>query len=191
MELYIARHDETEFNAQRRYQGGGQDSPLTANGRTQAKALGETLAGIEFDAVYSSPLKRAVDTVEIAFEGRYKPILDSRLVEIGMGVVEGMYWEEVEAAYPDCRIFDPVNHVPPPQGENLVDMIARIGSFMDDISKAGHQKVFVLAHGYVLRVFEACVMDRTVEAIAKARAYGNCEVARYMVKDGVWAGKGS
>ena len=188
MELYVARHGETEFNIERRIQGSGMDSPLTSNGIAQAKALGKSLEGINFDAVYSSPLKRTVATVETAFCDRYKPILDPRLVEIGMGVMEGMLWDDIAELYPNAtRLDDPVNFIPPPNGEALPDMIGRVGAFMDEISTTGHQTVFVMTHGYTLRVFQACTMGRTLEALAKTtRAYRNCEVARYRYKQGKW-----
>ena len=188
MELYIARHGETEFNAERRIQGNSKDSPLTQNGIAQAMALGKSLEGISFDSVYSSPLKRATDTVEIAFGGRYKPILDDRLVEIGLGVMEGMLWSDAAEMYPESwgRYLDPVNYIPPPKGECLLDMIARVGAFLDDVGKTGYRRVFVLSHGYTSRVFQACTMDRSLEAIGKAHSYGNCEVAHYRFEHGKW-----
>ena len=188
MELYIARHGETEFNAEGRIQGSGMDSPLTPKGIEQAKTLGKSLEGLTFDAVYSSPLKRATDTVEIAFAGRYKPILDSRIVEIGMGAMEGMLWEDASEIFPNAwsRLTDPANYTPPPKGETLQDMIARISAFLDDVSKTGHRRVFVLAHGYTLRVLQACTVDKSLAAIKQAHSYGNCEVARYRFEGGKW-----
>lgn len=76
MDLFLARHGETVSNAVGRALGGGGDSPLTANGVRQAEEMGKLLAGITFDAVYSSPLGRAVDTVRIAFQGKAQPSLD-------------------------------------------------------------------------------------------------------------------
>jgi len=189
MELYIARHGETEFNVERRSQGSGKDSPLTPNGIEQAKALGKSLTGITFDAVYSSPLKRASDTVEIAFDGKHKPILDPRLVEIGLGKIEGMLWDDAMEIYPEAsKLFtDPPNYIPPPNGEPLYEMIGRISAFLDDVAKTGYKKVFVLTHGYALRVFHACTTGKTLEALGKARrSYNNCEVVRYQYEHNKW-----
>ena len=189
MELYIARHGETEFNVEGRMQGNGKDSPLTPNGIQQAKHLGESLAGITFDAVYSSPLKRATNTVEIAFGGTLKPILDPRLVEIGLGAAEGMLWEDVQYMFPEARISDPVSYIPPPQAEQLPDMIARVSAFLDDLAKTGHKQVFVLTHGFTLRVFQACTMGKSLEALGQARHYKNCEVVHYQYSQGKWEEK--
>jgi len=188
MELYIARHGETEYNAAHRIQGNGIDSPLTGNGIAQAITLGKSLEGIAFDAVYSSPLKRATDTVKHAFNNKYTPILDERIIEIGLGVMEGMYWTDAAKDFPEAanRLSDPVNYVPPPNGEALTDMLIRVSEFMDDVAKAGHQKVFVLSHGYTCRVFQACTLGKTLEAIEQAQEYGNCQIARYHFKDDNW-----
>jgi len=186
MELYIARHGETEYNATRRIQGSGIDSPLTEKGIAQAKALGKSLEGLSFDAVYSSPLKRAQDTVKHAFNGKHTPILDERVVEVGLGAMEGMYWKDADEKYAGYSLFDPVNYVPPPGGEVLTDMLERVNLFMEDISKTGHKKVFVLSHGYTCRVFQACVTGKTLEAIANAHSYDNCHVAHYRFEDGLW-----
>jgi len=192
MELYVARHGETEFNVERRLQGSGQDSPLTPNGIEQAKALGNALEGITFDAVYSSPIKRATDTVSLAFGDKYKPILDPRLVEVGLGKAEGMLIEDILEIYGNAAtsLFnDPVNYTPPPQGEPLTTMIERISAFLDDLAKTSHKRVFVLTHGYSLRVFQACVMDKTVAAIGNTRAYNNCEVVHYLYTQDKWEAK--
>ena len=188
MQLYIARHGETEFNLEGRIQGSGMDSPLTTKGIVQAKALGKSLAGINFDAVYSSPLKRATDTVEIAFAGRYKPILDKRLVEIGLGAMEGMLWIDAAELYPaaSSRLSDPVNYIAPTNGETMYDIINRVSAFMDDISKTSHKNVFVLTHGYTARVFQACATGKSLLAVQLANTYRNCEVAHYQNKNNTW-----
>jgi len=190
MNLYIARHGETEFNKAGRLQGNGKDSPLTPKGIAQAQALGETLKkitkGEPFDAVYSSNLKRASDTTEIAMGSGYKPILDSRLVEIGLGEMEGMYLQEAAETFPEAwgRIADPVNYIPPPGGEALANMIARVDSFLADLAKTKHERVFVLTHGYTLRVFQACAIDKSVKALTQTHKYGNCDIAHYKYENG-------
>jgi broad specificity phosphatase PhoE len=59
MRILLARHGETEWNTEGRYQGQGFDIPLSAAGRSQAKALASRLANFEFTRVVSSPLLRA------------------------------------------------------------------------------------------------------------------------------------
>ena len=194
MELYIARHGETEANAQRRWQGQGMDTPLTPKGISQAKALGESLEGIEFDAIYSSPLNRAMDTTRIVFkdqnlfEGR--GVADKRLAEIALGDAEGsVYSDGEDAEFPQIfheLFYDTEDYTPPRNGETLPDMLKRVDSFLEEIAKKPYKKVFALAHGYVLRVVYACALDKSVAAISKAPRFGNCALCRYVYCNGKW-----
>jgi 2,3-bisphosphoglycerate-dependent phosphoglycerate mutase len=63
LRIYLARHGETDWNVERRLQG-GTDIPLNANGRNQADKLRDRLEGIALDAVYSSTLRRSRDTAQ-------------------------------------------------------------------------------------------------------------------------------
>ena len=194
MELYIARHGETEFNVQRRWQGSGQDSPLTQKGIRQAAELGTKLEGISFDAIYSSPLKRAMDTTRIAFKNENLfengAFTDSRLVEVGLGDAEGKTNEEMLEKYQAFNFEtlgnNPSAYIPPPKGEALTDMIARIDSFLQELATKPYKRVFVLTHGYALRVVYACSQDKSLDAIAQAPFYDNCALLQYTFKGGKW-----
>ncbi|MGH7279358.1 MAG: histidine phosphatase family protein, partial [Candidatus Rokuibacteriota bacterium] len=65
MRLLLARHGQTVWNADRRFQGTA-DVGLSALGRAQAAALGAAVRRYHPTAVYVSPLRRAVETAEIA-----------------------------------------------------------------------------------------------------------------------------
>ncbi|MCL2637284.1 MAG: histidine phosphatase family protein [Oscillospiraceae bacterium] len=184
MELYIARHGETQSNVERRLTGGRTNSPLTENGIEQAKQLGKSLEDITFDAVYSSPLERAVDTVKLAFGDKYAINIDERLEEIRLGILEGMKYEEASVNFPESGMLfytDPILYKPPANGEAVSDVIERFSSFIDDMKSKNYEKVFVLTHGYALRVIYACMLDRRVETIAEAPHYSNCDVVRYII----------
>ena len=62
--IYLARHAESDWNAENRFQG-HTDRPLTEGGRAQAEALADELADKPLEAVFSSPLHRALDTAKL------------------------------------------------------------------------------------------------------------------------------
>jgi len=177
------RHGETVSNFEKRMLGGGGDSPLTNNGRNQAILLGKKCAYIDFDAVYSSPLKRAIDTIEVAFSGKFKPTVDVRLTEIQLGDMEGLTWDEAFLAFPQSGTFmsDPSSYTPPPRGEKLLDVIQRVSAFLDDISKKDYASILVVTHGYIMRVFHSCILDKSIISIGNAPVYLNCEIAHYIL----------
>lgn len=87
--FYLVRHGETLFNTRRLAQGWC-DSPLTGEGIAQAEALGRGLAEVEFLAAYSSTSERAVDTAELALDGRGLPVFRSKeFREMNFGLLEG------------------------------------------------------------------------------------------------------
>jgi uncharacterized phosphatase len=95
--LYLVRHGETDWNAERRIQG-STDIPLNAMGRGQAATTGRLLARREWDGIYSSPLSRAFGTASIiaAEVGLGEPRTIDAIVERNYGEAEGLNWEEIE-----------------------------------------------------------------------------------------------
>lgn len=97
MRILLARHGETPWNAQGRYQG-QMDIPLSEIGEAQARALGERLKDVVIARAVASPLSRAKRTGELAL-GHRAAILqtDSGLMEIAHGSWEGLLASEIKA----------------------------------------------------------------------------------------------
>jgi broad specificity phosphatase PhoE len=164
--IYLFRHGETEWNAERRAQG-RLDSPLTAAGREQARVMGHALmrelrtAGYEPSGVVvrASPLGRVRETLAIAAAAaglsHDAGSLDHRLREVSWGDWDGLNIAEIEARWPDAmaaRRRDRWNYVPP-GGENYVMAVERARPALDDIlALAGERPVAVFAHGAIGRV---------------------------------------
>ena len=88
MKIWIARHGQTRLNKMRLMQG-RTDEPLNETGIAQAKAAREKIGDIKFDAVYSSPLNRAIVTGSIIGNvDRSEIIIDDRLIEADFGKYE-------------------------------------------------------------------------------------------------------
>ena len=164
--IYLFRHGETVWNAEKRAQG-HLDSPLTAAGRAQARAMGLALgqelarAGYEPPTVVvrASPLGRVCETLAIAAEAaglvHDDTCHDHRLREVSWGDWDGLNLPEIEAHWPGeiaARRLDRWNYVPP-NGENYVMASERARLALDDIvTLAADKPVAVFAHGAIGRV---------------------------------------
>lgn len=161
MRLLLARHGQSTWNAERRFQG-ATDIALSALGRAQAAALGQALAGYRVSAAYVSPYRRARETAEIALLG--KPVALSamdELRELSLGDWEGCTIDEVRGREGDpYRAWLLAPHdCPPPNGEPLDAVYRRVQSAVERISAAhgDDEDVLVVAHGGIISVY-ACVL---------------------------------
>jgi probable phosphoglycerate mutase len=102
-QLYLARHGETAWSLSGQHTG-LTDLPLTPHGEDAARQLGERLRGMQFKAVFTSPLQRAARTCELAGFGDVA-ITDSDLLEWNYGEYEGLRTAEIHAQRPDWQIF--------------------------------------------------------------------------------------
>jgi alpha-ribazole phosphatase/probable phosphoglycerate mutase len=157
--LLLARHGESVWNAERRFQG-RTDIPLSARGRAQAEALARGLRGYRVRAAYVSPYRRAVETAEIALRDTGVPqTVLPELRELSLGQWEGCTVEDVRARDGDpYRAWLRAPHdCPPPDGEPLPDVQARVQAAVDRIAAAhpNGDDVLIVAHGGVISVY-AC-----------------------------------
>jgi len=101
MKWYFVRHGEIESNTKKIY-AGWSDEALTEKGIQQAKEAAEELTGLEISSIYTSPLKRAVQTAEIIGGFLKKsPILNESFKELRLGKWEGRSEREIQRNFPD------------------------------------------------------------------------------------------
>lgn len=161
MRLLLARHGQSTWNAERRFQG-ATDIALSALGRAQATALGQALAGYRVSAAYVSPYRRARETAEIALLDKPVPLSAmDELRELSLGDWEGCTVDEVRGREGDpyrAWLLAP-DDCPPPNGEPLDAVYRRVQSAVERISAAHRddEDVLVVAHGGVISVY-ACVL---------------------------------
>ncbi|HVG76957.1 MAG TPA: histidine phosphatase family protein [Patescibacteria group bacterium] len=161
MRLLLARHGESVWNAERRFQG-RTDIPLSARGRAQAEALAQGLRGYRVRAAYVSPYRRAVETAELALRGSDVPLtVLPELRELSLGQWEGCTVDDVRARDGDpYRAWLRAPHdCPPPDGEPLPDVHTRVQAAVDRIAAAhpNGDDVLIVAHGGVISVY-ACYL---------------------------------
>lgn len=127
MKILLARHGETAWNAEGRYQGQS-DIPLSPVGEAQARALGERLQDVPIARAVVSPLARARRTAELALGTRAGLLAtDPGLMEIAHGHWEGLLAREIGARDPDrLRAWrDTPHQVLMPEGESLQHVFDR------------------------------------------------------------------
>lgn len=133
--LLLVRHGQTDWNLEGRYQG-RTDVPLNAVGREQAERLAAELAAREIGAVYSSTLRRSLETaVAIARAHGLEVRPDPRLVEIDQGEWEGVLSTRIAERYPGPyrRWCEDPRTVRPPGGESIAEVHDRVISAVEEM----------------------------------------------------------
>ena len=145
-EIWYVRHGETEWNAQRRFQG-HLDVPLSPVGIGQAFRLAERLSRsrISFDRLYASDLRRARQTAEPLAQVLGLPIATTPLLrEIHVGELAGL--TRAEAPWNARR----------PGGESMADLARRLQAFLEEVPPGRH---LVVTHGGVIRAALKLALD--------------------------------
>ena len=159
MKIYIVRHGETEANKNGLLQGWS-DTPLSDLGVKLAEYTGEGLKDIKFDAVFSSPLKRAYDTAQIIMnKNNFNNIniqTDNRLKELSMGDWEGkcIKGEKAELPLNKIKLFfeNPFLLEAFPNGEDARMVCKRTQDFLNDlVTNHNYENVLIATHGFATR----------------------------------------
>lgn len=190
--IYIVRHGETDNNKKRVLQGRS-DLPLNEVGIKQAEKVKEYFAekDVQFDKVYSSPLIRAIKTAQIITGSAPDDsadavpfVLDDHLLEMDYGPYEG------------CSLLDPPPEIieffsdfvnnPAPEGmENLPDLVARMGRFMESLKKEGDQTILISTHAIAMKGILEHLTPESHGAYWN-KHIANCAVYRTTFSDGAF-----
>ncbi len=153
-ELILVRHGQTAWNAEKIFRGRA-DVALDALGIEQANLLGRYLTDWKFEAIYSSPLKRALDTATII--ARYQRMgmqIAEELMDFDYGNWQSLPQHEVNRLYPDLlnEWHNNPHKVRTPGGESLQDVTRRAAALVDDILSKYEGSVVLVSHRVVLKV---------------------------------------
>ena len=137
--IYVVRHGQTDLNKERKIQG-RMGLPLNEYGMEQAKGLRDELKDINFDYVFSSPQKRAIQTAEI-ITGQ-KAIIDERLDVYDVGEADRVPIKELKmnGFLPDKDVYKGV--------EEPNQFIKRVFSFMSELEANYHNELNILIAGH-------------------------------------------
>ncbi len=187
--FYLVRHGQTDWNQEKRMQG-QHETDLTPLGKKQAIALGERLEDIEFDLVYSSPQRRAMETTRLILGKRQIPIIpDDALKEILMGDWQGILIEDLMEEYPEE--IDLFWHHPEQyrrEGcETYDDVRKRAGQFMERTAAENPGKnILVVTHGALLKTLYTYFKYQPIAEIAHAVHPLSTAIAIVEKRDGIW-----
>jgi len=176
--MFLVRHGATDFNLQKPtvLQGSGINGPLAAIGREQAALTGEFLSGYSFDAIYASPMVRAMETARrIVPDREIVPVPE--IVEADVGRWLGRDWEDIRAAEPEAyrlHLEDPSIH-PYPEGESATDVSRRTVPALTKILEENlGRRVLVVAHNIVIRVMIAHLYQIPLKQMRSIRQDNCC-----------------
>jgi len=158
MDIYIVRHGETDMNKAGKLMGQKFDDGLNAEGISQAHELASTMKKGDFDIIFSSPLKRSIETAKIVAERVAAPIIErAEIIERDFGSLSGKTWIEMsELTSPptDFRQLDLEQKYDyrPYGGESFGDVKERFMRLVEEIKNDWQgKKVLIVAHGGIAK----------------------------------------
>ncbi len=182
MKIYLTRHGQTDYNKKRMMQGRS-DIPLNEVGIAQATERRKQLGDIKFDAVYASPLKRAVKTASIIGNVSEDEIItDERIIEANFGKYELKNY--YATGIPMMAYWSLPEIFPAPKGvETIKEMIDRTASFIEELEKKDYETVLVACHGGIIRPIRGFLEGKKSGIIWRPRPK-NCEIFVYESANG-------
>ena len=182
MNIWITRHGQTDYNKAHIMQG-RHDIPLNETGISQAVNARRLISGMRFDAVYSSPLIRAVKTAAILGDiNEDEVIRDERIIETDFGKYEARSYYKMGPAmtlyWTMPELFSAPDGV-----EDIASMVKRSSDFLREIESKPYDNVLIVCHGGIIRSLCGYLEDRPNGIKWRPRPK-NCEIRVYNSENG-------
>ncbi len=183
--IYLLRHGETVWNKKGVFRGRS-DIPLNETGLKQAEMLGKALRGSGIERIYSSPLKRAVQTSNmVAKYTNGRVIIDVGFQNIDIGKWQGMQKNEVKKNYP--KEWQMWLHSPEdltlPGGESVRNVQKRTMKRIEELIKDDSIKIFAISsHRSVLKTIVGGILKMEGSYFWKTRM-DNCSINTFEYYD--------
>ncbi|MDP2668462.1 MAG: histidine phosphatase family protein [bacterium] len=182
VQLVLCRHTEVDLNAQHRYTG-QIDVSLNSVGEMQAEKLAIDLSKFNISAIFSSDLKRAMQTASkiSLFHPQLVLKSDRRLREVNLGQINGMRKSDAKHKYPDPRFStqNPNFDFSDVGGESRDQVIWRYAEFFDELANNlgadtdELSNIIAVGHGTALRIFLESL------GISNQLEQGNYQIIQY------------
>jgi broad specificity phosphatase PhoE len=184
--VILVRHGATDWNHEKRAQGQA-DIDLNEDGVRQARRVASELSRFTIDAVYSSDLRRAVDTAHAIAEPRgLDVIIDPAFREIDQGEWEGLHVDEIRKRWPD-RWGEARHYSARPGGETPAAVRRRaLEGLQRAVEKEPEGTIVVVSHGGTIRWLSAEALGYDDRRSVRIRGLGNAGVVgvRAEMRDG-------
>ncbi len=182
VKIWLTRHGQTKYNYQKLMQG-RTDEPLNETGIKQAQDARAKIGDIHFDAVYASPLDRAVTTgAIIGGINKDEVIIDERLIETDFGRYE---LKKYYLMGPAMTLYWALPEVfPAPKSvESVASMVERSSSFLKELEQKEYENVLIACHGGIIRALSGYLSDKANGIVWRPKPH-NCEIRIYESKGG-------
>lgn len=187
MNLLITRHGETLWNTELRMQG-QQNSPLTAKGIDGAINLGKELAlsSVTIDKLITSPMPRALHTSSLILEQipyRIPLSIDERLMEMDLGLFEGMTKEYAKENYTEAFHYfrnNAQSFVPVDGGETFYDVMNRAEDFISSY-RGKEGTILVVSHMIVIEAMKTILEKRDISTMRGGAPIMQTTIYNYVI----------
>jgi probable phosphoglycerate mutase len=192
LQVYLVRHGETVWNAERRIQGQS-DSPLTEKGEHQAWQVGERVKHLGITHIIASDLGRTRRTAEIIADACGCSVtLDPRLRELNMGVLEKRPLDGLTAEEEQWRatLVNGTEGGRIPEGESMTEMATRMHAALNAcLDLPAGSRPLLVSHGMALGALVSTILGLPAYAERRLRLR-NCSLSRVDYQQSAWLAEG-
>lgn len=177
VKIWVTRHGQTNLNKQKLMQG-LTDEPLNEKGISQARKARKSIGNIRFDAVYASPLSRAIDTACIIGNvTKEQVIIDKRIIEVDFGKYEAKSYYKMGPGMTAYWALPEVFKAPK-SVETIASMVKRSSAFLKELEEKNYENVLIVCHGGIIRAICGYLEDRRKKIKWRPKPH-NCEIRVY------------
>ncbi len=155
MKIYLLRHTKPEIEEGICY--GQTDIGLSETFGNELSLIKREISRIEFDGIFSSPLKRCKLLAESLCPENMEIIPDKRLMEMNFGSWEMMHWQDISKSSEAQKWFNDHVNVKCPHGESFMDLYNRVKDFLNRLKQSRFRNPLIITHGGVIRAFYSMI----------------------------------
>jgi broad specificity phosphatase PhoE len=185
MEILLVRHGETQWNRELVFRG-IRDIELSERGRQQAELLAKYLKRFKIDAIFSSPLSRAVQTLRPTAEAlglRVQP--EEAINDLNFGLWAGLSVDQVKEKYPDQFEKWRLNPLEMdfPEGDKISNAKVRSFNWLKRIAGGDYERIALVTHKVILKLLVLSILDAPKRAYWQIQ-FSTCSVSMLNTKEG-------